>query len=76
VEEILNAGLAVLPLAPVAAVEPDQVPGVLLAVSERLVRDASPSQAAILWAATEVLMGLRYSTEFAAGSNTDGIVLE
>ena len=61
--EILAAGLAVLPLAPVAAVEPDNVPSVLLTISERLVREASPGQAAILWAATEVLMGLRYSEE-------------
>ncbi len=61
VEEILTAGLAVLPLAPVAAVEPEQVPGVLMAISERLLRETSTDQAATLWTATEVLMGLRYS---------------
>jgi predicted transposase YdaD len=63
VEEILAAGLAVLPLAPVAAVEPEQVPGVLMTISERLVRETSSEQAAILWTATKVLMGLRYSKE-------------
>jgi predicted transposase YdaD len=63
VEEILTAGLAVLPLAPVAAIEPEQVPGVLMAISERLRQETSIDQAATLWAATEVLMGLRYSKE-------------
>ena len=64
IAEMLAAGLAVLPLAPVADVGPDQVPGVLMAISERLVRETtSPEQAATLWAATKVLMGLRYSKE-------------
>ncbi len=63
VEEILTAGLAVLPLAPVAAIEREQVPGVLMAISERFIRETSTDQAATLWAATEVLMGLRYSKE-------------
>jgi hypothetical protein len=39
------------------------VPGVLMAISERFVREANPDQAAVLWAATKVLMGLRYSEE-------------
>jgi hypothetical protein len=59
----LAAGLAVLPLAPVTAVEPEQVPGVLAAISARFVREASPDQAVILWAATKVLLGLRYSED-------------
>lgn len=63
ITEMLAAGLAVLPLAPVAAVEPEQVPGVLAVISERFVREASLEQAATLWAATKVLMGLRYSEE-------------
>jgi hypothetical protein len=45
----------------VAAIEPAQVPGVLMAISERLLRETSTDQAATLWTATEVLMGLRYS---------------
>jgi predicted transposase YdaD len=61
IAEILAAGLAVLPLAPVAAVEPEQVPGVLMAISERFVRETSSEEAATLWAATKVLTGLRYS---------------
>ena len=63
VEEILAAGLPVLPLAPVANVEPEKVPEVLMAISERFVRETSPEQAATLWAATKVLMGLRYPKE-------------
>jgi predicted transposase YdaD len=60
VEEVLASGLPVLP---VANVEPEQVPRVLLAISERLVREASPEQAATFWAATKVMMGLRYPKE-------------
>jgi predicted transposase YdaD len=63
VEEVLASGLPVLPLAPVANVEPEQVPKVLLAISERLVRETSPEQAATFWAATKVMMGLRYPKE-------------
>jgi predicted transposase YdaD len=63
VAEVLASGLPVLPLAPVTNVAPEQVPAVLLAVSERLIREASSEQAATLWAATKVLMGLRYPKE-------------
>jgi predicted transposase YdaD len=52
-----------LPLAPVANVEPERVPEVLVTISERFVREASSEQAATLWAATKVLMGLRYPKE-------------
>ena len=63
VQEVLSAGLPVLPLAPVADVQPDQVGGVLAAISERFIKETSPDQAATLWAATKVMMGLRYSNE-------------
>jgi predicted transposase YdaD len=63
VEDILDAGLPVLPLAPVANVEPGKVPEVLMAISERFVHETSPEQAVTLWAATKVLMGLRYPKE-------------
>jgi predicted transposase YdaD len=59
VADALASGLPVLPLAPVADVEPEQVPGVLVAISERFVQETSLDQAATLWAATKVLMGLR-----------------
>ncbi len=52
VEPILAAGLTVLPLAPVARVGRDEVPGVLAAISERLEREASREKAGMLWDAT------------------------
>lgn len=63
VEPILAAGLTVLPLAPVAKVANDEVPGVLIAMSERLRREVTSDQAATLWNATKILMGLRYGKE-------------
>jgi hypothetical protein len=63
VEEILAAGLPVLPLAPVSNVAADRVPGVLLAMSERMAQETSREQAATLWSATRILMGLRYDEE-------------
>jgi hypothetical protein len=63
VEAIFAAGVPVLPLAPVANVEPGKVPEVLMAISERFVRETSPEQAVTLWAATKVLMGLRYPND-------------
>ena len=63
VERVLAAGLAVLPLAPVAKVEREKVPEILVAISDRLERDTNPDQAATLWNATRMLMGLRHSDE-------------
>jgi predicted transposase YdaD len=62
-ENVLSAGLPVLPLAPVSRVEAEEVPEVLVAISKRFISETSPEQAATLWAATKVLMGLRYSSE-------------
>jgi predicted transposase YdaD len=63
VDEILASGLPVTPLAPVADVSPDRLPSVLLAISERLLKETTKDRAATLWAATKVLMGLRYRKE-------------
>ncbi len=64
VEAILAAGLPVLPLAPVARVEPEQVRDVLEVISQRFETETtSEDQAAILWTATKMLMGLRYPKE-------------
>jgi predicted transposase YdaD len=63
VEKILAAGVPVLPLAPVANVGPERVSEVLVTISERFARETSSEQAATLWAATKVLMGLRYPKE-------------
>ncbi len=63
VADLLAAGLPILPLAPVADVALEQVPAVLLAISRRLVQETTPDQTALLWAATKILMGLRYPRE-------------
>lgn len=63
VEAVLACGLTVLPLAPVARVATADVPAVLLAISGRLERETTPEQAAALWGATRILMGLRYEEE-------------
>ncbi len=63
VDQLLACGLTVLPLAPVSKVEPEKVPDVLRAIVDRLAREASPDQAATLWSATRILMGLRYEGE-------------
>jgi predicted transposase YdaD len=63
VAEVLSAGLPVLPRAPVSGVAAEKVPEVLVVISERLISETSPDQAATIWAATKVLMGLRYSME-------------
>ncbi len=60
VEEVLVAGLPVLPLAPVSNVAVERVPSVLLAMSDRMARETNREQAATLWNATKILMGLRY----------------
>ncbi|MCC7370365.1 MAG: hypothetical protein IT306_18210 [Chloroflexi bacterium] len=47
-------------MAPLATVEPTQLPSVLRRVEERLRQEASPTSADELWAATYLLLGLRY----------------
>ena len=62
-EKLLTAGLAVLPLAPVSNVAPEQLEGVVRAVAERLKREADPQALTALWTATTVLLGLRHPRE-------------
>lgn len=65
VAALLAGGLSTLPLAPLADVTPAQLPAVIRRMAERLSQEASPSEAATLWTATYVLMGLRYEREVA-----------
>jgi hypothetical protein len=60
VDELLNGSIGILPLAPLAAVEPGQLPSVIRHLDERFEREASAMAANELWAATELLLGLRY----------------
>ncbi len=62
-ERLLAAGLPVLPLAPVSDVPPERLPEVLAAVGQRLKQEAAPALQETLWAATKLLMGLRYPDE-------------
>src|SRR5690242_2342982 len=60
VDELLGGGLGVLPLAPLADVQPDRLPELLRHLDERFRREALPSIAEELWSATYLLLGLRY----------------
>lgn len=67
-EELLTGGLGIAPLAPLAAITPAQLPEVLERLDERFTHDA-PSPAAVddLWAATLLLMGVRYHADVIRG---------
>lgn len=60
VDELLGGGLGVLPLAPLAAVAPDALPDVIRRLDERFHQEAPPLDVDELWAATFLLLGLRY----------------
>jgi predicted transposase YdaD len=66
IEAILTGGLATLPMAPLADVDAGALPGVIQRMQARIAREASPDEAATLWTATYLLMGLRYSETFTA----------
>jgi hypothetical protein len=60
VDAVLRGGLGTLPMAPLADVAREDQPNILRRVFERFRNEASPNEAARLWTATELLMGLRY----------------
>ena len=62
-ERLLAAGLAVLPLAPIARVSDERLPAVLTAVADRLRDEAEPDVRVNLNAATEILLGLNHPRE-------------
>lgn len=57
VEQLLTGGLATLPLAPISAVDPPGLHGVIRRMEERL---RGKERAGELWTATRILLGLRY----------------
>ena len=63
VEAFLNAGLGLVPLAPLSRVTEGQLAAVVRRMQERIDREAGPEEAGTLWTAADVLMGLRYSRE-------------
>lgn len=66
VEELLSGSLGVLPLAPLAAFPRGRLRQVLDHLGERFDREA-PSLSDDLWAATALLMGVRYHEEVIKG---------
>jgi hypothetical protein len=60
VEELLGGGIGIAPLAPLAAVAESRVPEVIDRLRERFGGDVPPDQTRELWAATTLLLGLRY----------------
>jgi hypothetical protein len=59
-EQWLAGGLGLVPLAPLGNVRQGKLPSVIAQMKQRLARDMTPNQAAELWSATYILMGLRY----------------
>jgi predicted transposase YdaD len=65
-ELLLAGGLAVLPLAPISAVTKAELPGIIQRMGQRLASPQGRKQAATIWGAAYVLLGLRYSAALAA----------
>ncbi|MCC6176418.1 MAG: hypothetical protein IT305_14015 [Chloroflexi bacterium] len=63
VEDLLSGGISVLPLAPLARVEPDDMPGIMQRLHERFDREADSSRVKELRAATQFMLGLRYDED-------------
>ena len=64
-EQLLTGGAGTLALAPISNVAASDVRRVIRRMKERLEGPKGPRKAADIWAATYVLLGLRYSDEFA-----------
>ncbi len=62
-DSVLEGGLGTLPLAPLSNVAPALLPGVISEMRRRIDAEATTADAAMLWTATYVLMGLRYTRE-------------
>lgn len=65
VEQLLSGGVGTLALAPISNVPESEMRRVIRRVKERLSGPKAPRRAADVWAATYVLLGLRYSDELA-----------
>jgi hypothetical protein len=65
VESFLAGGVGTLPLAPISDVNESRLPEVIGRMKTRLSRERRGQLARDLWAATYVLLGLRYSEAFA-----------
>lgn len=70
---ILNGGLGILPLAPLADLGPTSPRAVMDVLERRIRSDCPPAHADDLWAATWLLLGLRFD-EAASASLIEGIL--
>jgi predicted transposase YdaD len=59
-EQWLSGGLGLVPLAPLGDVREGKLPTVVAQMKQRFDREVALSEAAELWSATYILMGLRY----------------
>jgi hypothetical protein len=59
-EQWLAGGLGLVPLAPLGDVRQEKLPGIITQMKRRFDRELPPRQAAELWSAAYILMGLRY----------------
>ncbi len=66
VEQLLTGGVGTLALAPISAVSEGELRGVIRRMRERLTQPRQRKVAPEVWAASYVLLGVRYSREFAA----------
>jgi hypothetical protein len=60
VEELLTSSLRHMPLAPLAAIEPVELPAVLHRIDDQLAQEADPGLADLLRAAAFLMLDLRY----------------
>jgi predicted transposase YdaD len=65
VQQVLAAGVGVLPLAPIAIVSKDDLPQVVEQMEKRFNAELPRTEAAEMWTATFVLVGLKYDRAFA-----------
>ncbi len=65
VEPLLSGGLGLLPVAPISAVAEAELPAVVKRMKERLSKTRVRNEAARVWTATYILLGLQYSNQVA-----------
>lgn len=75
-EPLLSGGLGLLPLAPISAVAEAELPAVVKRMKERLGKPKARSLARRVWAATYILLGMRYSMALADRLLEDAMIWE
>jgi predicted transposase YdaD len=63
--QLSHMGIGTLPLLPLTAAPRQSLPKLVDEIDERLSLESNPNEAASLWTATYILMGLKYTKEFA-----------